>query len=93
MSMVIATAAAAQVSPLDYGLREATSGMGRYFALYNAHVDALYRGLEVNYDGIDTLEIELPPKSRRFASRCGNTEFSTGKYLFKGKEFTCDILQ
>ena len=51
----------AQVSPLDYGLREATSGMGRYFALYNAHVDALYQGLEVNYDGIDTLEIELPP--------------------------------
>ena len=51
----------AQVSPLDYGLREATSGMGRYYALYNAHVDALYRGMEVNYTGIDTLEIELPP--------------------------------
>lgn len=51
----------AQVSPLDYGLREASGPMGRYFALYNAHVDALYRGEEVIYDGIDTLEIALPP--------------------------------
>ena len=49
------------VSPLDYGLREATTGMGRYFALYNAHVDALYRGVEVDYSGIDTLVLELPP--------------------------------
>ena len=55
------TAAAQSVSPLDYGLREATSGMGRYFALYNAHVDALARGMEVDYTGIDTLALELPP--------------------------------
>ena len=34
--MTIAVTAVAQpVSPFDYGLREATSGMGRYFALYN----------------------------------------------------------
>ena len=51
----------AQVSPFDYGLREATSGMGRYFALYNAHVAALQQGVEVDYTGIDTLELELPP--------------------------------
>lgn len=55
------TAAAQTVSPLDYGLREASGGMGRYFALYNAHVDALYRGVAVDYSGIDTLELELPP--------------------------------
>lgn len=55
------TAAAQTVSPFDYGLREAHGPMGRYYALYNAHVDAFYRGLEVSYDGIDTLEIELPP--------------------------------
>ena len=50
-----------KVSPLDYGLREATGGMGRYFALYNAHVAALQQGVEVDYTGIDTLELELPP--------------------------------
>lgn len=55
------TAAAQTVSPLDYGLREASGGMGRYYALYNAHVDAFHRGLEVDYSGIDTLELELPP--------------------------------
>lgn len=49
------------VSPLDYGLREATSGMGRYYALYNAHSEALQRGVEVSYEGIDSLDIELPP--------------------------------
>lgn len=60
--MTIAVTAVAQpVSPFDYGLREATSGMGRYFALYNAHVEALRRGVEVDYTGIDTLELELPP--------------------------------
>ena len=53
--------AAQTVSPLDYGLREATSGIGRYFALYNAHRAALDRGCEVSYAGIDTLHIELPP--------------------------------
>lgn len=50
----------ASVSPLDYGLREATTGIGRYYALYNAHTDALYRGVEVSYAGIDTVHLELP---------------------------------
>lgn len=54
----------AQVSPFDYGLREATGGMSRYFALYNAHVAALQQGVEVDYSGIDTLELELPPSWR-----------------------------
>lgn len=49
-----------QVSPFDYGLREAEDGVGRYWALYNAHVAALEQGVTVNYDSIDTLELELP---------------------------------
>ena len=51
----------AQISPLDYGLREAENGVDRYWALYNAHTDALVRQMEVSYQGIDTLELELPP--------------------------------
>ena len=50
----------AQISPFDYGLREAASDTDRYWALYNAHVEALARHLPVSYEGIDTLEIELP---------------------------------
>ena len=53
--------AMAQISPFDFGLREATDGIGRYWALYKAHVEARNRGLEVNYADIDTLDIELPP--------------------------------
>ncbi len=48
------------ISPLDYGLREATTGIGRYYALYNAHTEARDRGMEVSYDGIDTVRLELP---------------------------------
>ncbi len=51
----------AQISPFDFGLREATDGIDRYWALYKAHVEARNYGLEVNYDGIDTLDIVLPP--------------------------------
>jgi hypothetical protein len=52
--------AMAQISPFDYGLREAISDTDRYWALYQAHAEAVARGLEVSYEGIDTLEIELP---------------------------------
>lgn len=50
----------AQISPFDFGLREATDGVQRYRALYDAHVAALAHGVEVSYAGIDTLDIELP---------------------------------
>lgn len=50
----------AQISPFDFGLREAESDTARYWALYRTHTEALARGLEVSYEGIDTLEIELP---------------------------------
>ncbi len=53
--------AMAQISPLDFGLREAQTGIDRYRALYNTHVAALADGVEVSYEGIDTLDIELPP--------------------------------
>lgn len=48
------------ISPLDYGLREAQTGIERYYALYNAHCDAINKDLPVSYTGIGTLEIELP---------------------------------
>lgn len=53
--------AAGKISPLDYGLREAQTGIERYWSLFNAHSYAVANGLEISYEGIDTLEIELPP--------------------------------
>lgn len=51
----------AQISPFDFGLREATDGIDRYWAMYNAHTEAIAHGTSVTYAGIDTLDIELPP--------------------------------
>lgn len=51
----------AQISPFDFGLREATDGIDRYWAMYNAHAKAIAQGTSVTYEGIDTLDIELPP--------------------------------
>lgn len=50
----------AQISPFDFGLREAADGIERYYALYNAHAEAVANNLTISYDGIDTLDIELP---------------------------------
>lgn len=58
---LLSTPMMAQISPFDFGLREATNGIDRYWALYNAHVEARALGLEVNYAGIDSLELDLPP--------------------------------
>lgn len=52
--------AMAQISPFDFGLREAVSDTDRYWALYHAHEEALARYIPVSYEGIDTLEIALP---------------------------------
>ncbi len=52
---------AQSVSPLTYGLREAEDGIARYRALYFAHVAALEMGATVDYTGIDTVDIEIPP--------------------------------
>lgn len=54
-------AAQEYVSPYDFGLKEAADSIERYWALFNAHTYAVANGLEVSYEGIDTLEIELPP--------------------------------
>jgi len=51
----------AQISPYNFGLREARDGVDRYWAMYYAHTEALAQGVEVSYAGIDTLDIELPP--------------------------------
>ena len=59
--LIFSLIAMAQISPLDFGLREAQDGISRYNALYSAHVEAGAHGLEVSYEGIDTLEITLPP--------------------------------
>ena len=60
-SNIFISTAMAQISPYNFGLREARDGVDRYWAMYYAHAEALVQGAEVTYAGIDTLDIELPP--------------------------------
>lgn len=62
------------ISPLDYGLREAQNGIERYYALYNAHCEAIKQDLPISYAGIGTLNLELP-KDFKSIPLSRNTDF------------------
>lgn len=76
---LLAIAVQAQVSPFDYGLREATTGTERFESLRRTHAAALEQGTTVNYDGIDTLFLEIPRGAQSIPltwhSDFGNTLF------------------
>lgn len=50
------------ISPYDYGLAEAKTGVERYNVLLETHKAAVDKGVNVNYSGIDTLLLEIPSK-------------------------------
>ena len=52
------------VSPCWYGLDEAKTDIERFYALYNTHVAAIELGVDVNYDGVDKLDIEIPADAK-----------------------------
>lgn len=52
----------AVVNPLDYGLKEAKTGMERYGVLLKCHQDAVKKSAKVTYAGIGSIEIEIPEK-------------------------------
>ena len=51
---------AQKISPLDYGLAQAKTGIERYRILLTTHKLALEKGLTVDYTGIKELDIEIP---------------------------------
>ena len=48
------------VSPIDYGLMTAKTGEERYWALYNAHADAVRLGKKISYQGVGDIQIVIP---------------------------------
>lgn len=48
------------LSPLQYGLANAKTGIERYWVLYKTHVEAAQTNAAVSYYGIDDLWIEIP---------------------------------
>lgn len=53
------------VSPYDFGLRTARTGIERYEVLLRIHRAAVKAGVNVDYRGIDTIRIEIPEKPSR----------------------------
>lgn len=48
------------MSPLQYGILEASNGMQRYECLLACHKDAVKKNVAISYAGIESLEIEIP---------------------------------
>lgn len=53
------------VSPYDFGLRTAKTGVERYQVLLKTHQAAVAAGVNVDYSRIDTIRIEIPDKPKR----------------------------
>ncbi len=54
----------ASVSPISYGIKDNKTGVERYWTLYKTHMEALRLNTTVDYEGIDSLEIEIPADAK-----------------------------
>lgn len=52
------------LSPLDFGLTRARTGVERYWVLYETHKAAAETGKRVSYEGIKSIDIEIPSDAR-----------------------------
>lgn len=53
------------VSPYDFGLASARTGVERYEVLLKTHTAAVSAGVNVDYSGIDSIDIEIPQSFKR----------------------------
>ncbi len=53
-----------RMSPCMFGLEEAKTDIERFYALYNTHVEAVKYGVEVDYDGVKEVNIEIPADAK-----------------------------
>lgn len=52
------------ISPLSMGLKEAKTGVDRYWVLYKTHLEAVKQGVDVDYRGVNRLDIEVPKDAK-----------------------------
>ncbi len=52
------------ISPYYYGLAKAKTGVERYEVLLKTHQEAVKVGVNVNYKGIDVIEMEIPKNAK-----------------------------
>lgn len=53
------------ISPYDYGLAKARTGIERYQVLYETHKAAVAIGVNVDYSGIKSISLEIPENAKR----------------------------
>lgn len=70
------------ISPKDMGLENAKNDIERYWIIYNTHVEAARKNLLVDYSGIDSLKIELPPNAKSIRVE-GSIDFKGLKLYIK----------
>ena len=56
--------ARASVSPNDFGFESAKNGVERFWAIYNAHVEAVRRNTNVSYRGVSDFTLEIPSDAK-----------------------------
>lgn len=54
----------ASVSPNEFGLKNAKDGIERYWSLYRTHCEALKLGTDVDYSGIDNIQLTIPQDAK-----------------------------
>ena len=72
------------ISPFEYGLVSAKTGVERYQAVLKAHTAALEAGVNVDYTGIDTIRVELPSKAVQIPLTSDN-DFKGCVFIIKNK--------
>lgn len=72
------------ITPFEYGLASAKTGIERYQAVLKAHTAALEAGVNVDYTGIDTIRLELPSKAVQIPLTSDN-DFKGCVFIIKNK--------
>lgn len=76
------------VSPFEYGLAKANNGIERYQVMLKTHQAAVAAGVNVDYTGIDTIEIEIPLKPERIPLTRYN-DFKGCVFIVKNRAKNC----
>lgn len=63
-SVLTASSGRKAVSPNDFGLSQARSGIERYYVLYNTHKAAVEAGVNVDYSGIKQIDLDIPADAK-----------------------------
>lgn len=80
------------VSPFDFGLSEAKNGIERYEILLKTHQAAVQYGVNVNYQGIKKIEIEIPKNAARIPLT-DNNDFNGCEFVIKNQQKTVYLFE